>query len=32
VVAHLDEDREPGPDLATALELVHEGALVDLAG
>ena len=32
VVAHLDEDREPGPDLATALDLVHGGALVDLAG
>jgi histidine ammonia-lyase len=32
VVAHLDEDREPGPDLATATDLVHRGALVDLAG
>jgi histidine ammonia-lyase len=31
-VAHLDGDREPGPDLASALELVHRGALVDLAG
>ena len=31
-VPHLDEDREPGPDLAAALELVHRGALVDLAG
>jgi histidine ammonia-lyase len=31
-VRHLDEDREPGPDLASALELVHRGALVDLAG
>jgi hypothetical protein len=31
-VRHLDEDREPGPDLASALELVHGGALVDLAG
>ena len=32
VVRHLAEDREPGPDLAAALELVHAGALVDLAG
>jgi histidine ammonia-lyase len=32
VVPHLDEDREPAPDLATALDLVHGGALVDLAG
>ncbi len=31
-VPHLDEDREPGPDLASALDLVHRGALVDLAG
>ncbi len=31
-VAHLDRDREPGPDLAAATELVHDGALVDLAG
>jgi histidine ammonia-lyase len=30
-VAHLDRDREPGPDLAAALELVRSGALVDLA-
>ena len=29
-VGHLDEDREPGPDLAAALELVHAGAFVDL--
>ena len=29
-VAHLHEDREPGPDLAAALELVHEGAFADL--
>jgi histidine ammonia-lyase len=29
-VAHLGEDREPGPDLAAALELVHAGAFVDL--
>ena len=26
VVAHLEEDREPGPDLAAAFELVHRGA------
>jgi len=32
VVAHLDEDREPGPDLAAATELVHGGGLADLAG
>jgi histidine ammonia-lyase len=32
VVAHLDRDREPGPDLAAARALVHDGALVDLAG
>jgi histidine ammonia-lyase len=31
-ITHLAEDREPGPDLATALALVHEGALADLAG
>jgi histidine ammonia-lyase len=31
-VGHLDGDREPGPDLATATAMVHEGALVDLAG
>jgi histidine ammonia-lyase len=31
-VAVLDRDREPGPDLATAWELVHDGALVDLTG
>ncbi len=29
-VAHLDADREPGPDLAAATEIVHDGALVDL--
>jgi histidine ammonia-lyase len=29
-VAHLDGDREPGPDLAAATELVRSGALVDL--
>jgi histidine ammonia-lyase len=28
----LGQDREPGPDLAAALALVHEGALADLAG
>jgi len=31
-VSHLDRDREPGPDLAAATDLVHGGALVDLAG
>jgi histidine ammonia-lyase len=31
-VPHLDEDREPGPDLAAATELVRTGALADLAG
>ncbi len=30
-VAHLDEDREPGPDLAAAYAIVHDGELVDLA-
>jgi histidine ammonia-lyase len=30
-VPHLDGDREPGPDLAAAWDLVHEGALADLA-
>jgi histidine ammonia-lyase len=29
-VAHLDEDREPGPDLAAALELVRAGAFAEL--
>ena len=29
-VAHLDRDREPGPDLAAATALVHDGTLVDL--
>ena len=29
-IAHLDRDREPGPDLAAATALVHDGALVDL--
>jgi histidine ammonia-lyase len=32
VIAPLDEDREPGPDLAAATRLVHDGALVDLVG
>jgi histidine ammonia-lyase len=32
VVPHLAADREPGPDLAAALELVRSGALVDLVG
>jgi histidine ammonia-lyase len=31
-VAHLGSDREPGPDLAAALDLVRGGALADLAG
>ncbi len=31
-VRHLDEDREPGGDLAAATALVHGGELVDLAG
>ena len=31
VVRHLDGDREPGPDLAAATALVHDGALADLA-
>lgn len=30
-VAHLDRDREPGPDLAAATGLVHAGSLADLA-
>jgi histidine ammonia-lyase len=30
-VAKLGDDREPGPDLATAFDLVHGGALADLA-
>ena len=29
-IAHLDDDREPGPDLAAAMELVRSGALADL--
>jgi histidine ammonia-lyase len=31
-IDHLDLDREPGPDLASAMALVHEGSLADLAG
>ena len=31
-IAHLDADREPGPDLAAATELVHGGSLAGLAG
>jgi histidine ammonia-lyase len=31
-IAHLDRDREPGPDLAAATALVHEGGLADLPG
>lgn len=31
-ISHLDEDREPGPDLAAATDLVHEGALAGLTG
>jgi len=31
-IRHLDGDREPGPDLAAATAMVHEGALADLAG
>jgi histidine ammonia-lyase len=31
VVAHLDSDREPGPDLSAAFDLVRDGALADLA-
>ena len=30
-VSHLEGDREPGPDLAAMLEVVHEGLLADLA-
>jgi histidine ammonia-lyase len=31
-VAHLDHDREPGPDLVAATAMVHDGVLADLAG
>jgi histidine ammonia-lyase len=30
-VRHLDADREPGPDLAAAAAIVHDGLLADLA-
>ena len=30
-VRHLDGDREPGPDLAAAAAIVHDGLLADLA-
>jgi hypothetical protein len=30
-VPALVDDREPGPDLAAALALVHEGGVADLA-
>jgi histidine ammonia-lyase len=30
-IRHLDGDREPGPDLAAATALIHQGALADLA-
>ncbi|MEO8437734.1 MAG: histidine ammonia-lyase [Chloroflexota bacterium] len=32
VIRHLDGDREPGPDLAAATAMVHDGVLADLAG
>ncbi len=32
MIEPLAGDREPGPDLAAALALVHDGALADLAG
>ena len=32
VVARLEHDRQPGPDIAAATALVQDGALVDLAG
>ena len=31
VIAHLERDREPGPDLAAGTALVHRGRLADLA-
>jgi histidine ammonia-lyase len=31
-VRHLDGDREPGPDIAAATAMVHDGTLADLAG
>ncbi|MEO8207840.1 MAG: aromatic amino acid lyase, partial [Chloroflexota bacterium] len=30
-IRHLDGDREPGSDLATAVELIHGGGLADIA-
>jgi len=30
-ITHLDRDREPGPDLAAATAMVHDGVLADLA-
>jgi histidine ammonia-lyase len=30
-IAHLDTDREPGPDLAAATEMVHRGLIAGLA-
>ena len=32
VIARLERDREPGPDLEAAYRLVHSGALAELAG
>jgi histidine ammonia-lyase len=32
VIGRLDSDREPGPDIEAATDLVRDGALVDLAG
>jgi histidine ammonia-lyase len=31
-VPHLDHDREPGPDLAAARDLIRKGALAALVG
>ena len=31
-IRHLEGDREPGPDIAEATAMVHEGVLVDLVG
>ncbi len=31
-IAHLDADREPGPDIAAALDIVRSGVLAALAG
>jgi histidine ammonia-lyase len=31
-IGHLDRDREPGPDLAAATDLVRSGVLAPLAG